>query len=227
MATEPEEEAKLAADELGSLATKLEAGAIGPPPAAGDHLAFTVLAGAGAGPEKTFAALARLRTAFVDWNDLRFSRVGDLADLLHGFPEPETAARALRGAYRRQFDESGRMDLQFPDDARAADVKKRLAKLFPCLGRTALALILYEHLPGQPLPLSDKAFGAAKKHGLCPRGGQRAQLQKRLEDALTPAEIVRLAQLLEMDAGESHPYGEPWPEAPAPDEAKKKAKKRK
>lgn len=217
---------EVGADALKSVMEKLAAAAPGTPPGTFDHAAFTVLSEAGVGAKATFAALDRLRESFVDWNDLRFARVAELADVLADFPAPEHTARLLRNAYRHQFDESGRMDLHFPDDARAADVKKRLAKLFPCLGKTPAAYLLYEHLPGQPLPLSDGALAAARKHGLLPKNGQRAQLQKRLEDALTPGEIVRLVELLEMASANGHPYGEAWPTPPDPEELRKKAKKK-
>jgi len=99
------------------------------------------------------------------------------------------------------------------------------------LSKQAVALLVYQHLPGQPLPLSDAALVAARKHGLLGRQGNRAQLQKALEDELSPAEIVCCVQLLEIEGG-GHPYGEPWPKAPescaaASPSTRKKAKKKK
>lgn len=205
------------------LLAKKEAGA-GPHPLRPlDHLAFAILADAGAAPAAILAALGRLRQEFVDWNEVRVARGQEVARVLgRDIPDAERAALRIKEEYNAFFDKKGVLGFEFLAAGKPAETRRALGQQLPHLGKGAVSLLLYEFCAGASLPLSDEGLKQARKDGVAGKNSDRNQLSRVLADSLTPAEACLLLQYWELDAS-GHPYGEAGKREGA--QAGKKAKK--
>ncbi len=190
------------------LLARKEAGPGPHPPRPLDHLAFAILADAGAGVAESLAALGRLRQEFVDWNEARVARVQEIARVLGaGIPENERAAARIREEYNAFFEKKGALGFEFLAAGKPAETRRALGQLLPHLGRGAASLLLYEFCAGASLPLSDEGLKQARKDGPVGKNADRSQLARALAESLAPGEICLLLQYWELEAT-GHPYGE-------------------
>ncbi len=178
------------------------------PPRAMDHLALALVAAGGAELPDALAAVARIRRAFIDWNEARVARGQELARALGDIPGAEAIARKVKDAYNAFFDRKGALNFDFLTLGKPAESKRALAQLFPALGKGAAALLLYEFCPGSPLPLSDEGLRQARRDAAVGKQGDRNQLARALGEQLEPGEAAVLLQYWEIEATGS-PYGEP------------------
>lgn len=191
-----------------------------------DHLAFAIMADAGASLSEIHAVLARIKTEFVDWNETRLARRDEMTRLLTDIPNGEKVAKSILTAYNAFFEARGSLTFDFLAVDKSSEARKLLQQAMPALKKGGVALLLYEFCPGSSMPLSDGGLQQARKDGLVAKGGDRAQAQKRLHAELTPAQAARLLQYWEIEAV-GHPYGEMEKPAPAKSTSgKAKAKKR-
>lgn len=190
-------------------------------PRALDHPALAVLVGNGADVMDALAALDRLRSDFVDWNEVRVARVQEIARTLGDVPSAELSAREIRDGYNAFFEKKGALIYDFLAGGKPSEARRQLAQLLPRLGKGAASILLYEFCPGAPLPLSDEGLRQARKDGLAGKSGDRNQLARTLSESLEPADAALLLQYWELEATNS-PYGEPMKKDSA---AGKKGKK--
>lgn len=193
---------------LKELLERKETGSGPHPPRAMDHLALALVAAGGTELPEALAAIARIRRAFIDWNEARVARGQELARALGAVPGAETTARKLKDAYNAFFDRKGALNFDFLTLGKPAESKRALSQLFPALGKGAVALLLYEFCPGSPLPLSDEGLKQARRDAAVGKQGDRSQLARALGEQLEPPEAALLLQYWEIEATGS-PYGEP------------------
>lgn len=177
------------------------------PPRPLDHLALSIIVGHGADWTEGLRALARLRAAFVDWNEARVARVQELARALGDVPGAEALAVRVKERYNAFFDKKGALSFDFLAAGKPSESKRALAQLMPTLNKGAVALLLFEFCPGSPLPLSDEALKQARKDGLVGKSAERNQLVRLLADSLELSEVALLLQHWEI-AATGTPYGE-------------------
>lgn len=171
-----------------------------PPLAPLAQLAYSVLAGE-AGGEAAREGLGRLLADFDDLNEVRTARLAELARRLDPLPEADALAKRLREMLGRLFELRGCMDLLFLKEVKPLEARKHLLEIDPEMGRDTLALVLFELCPGTTLPLSPEGFAAARKLGLAARGGSKQQLQKTMQEQLSPEEAAQLVHYLELESG--------------------------
>ncbi|MDR1535993.1 MAG: hypothetical protein LBU64_13020 [Planctomycetota bacterium] len=169
-----------------------------------EHLAFAVMEAAGVEVKAILESLAQLRKEFVDWNEIRVTRVQELSRSLGDLPNPEKIANSLKEEYNIFFEKLGSLDFGFVAALKPSDAKRSLAQAFPLLSKSGIALILREFCPGAHLPLSDPGLKQARNDdmiGKTPETGLMA-----LAASLTPGELSLLTQYWELEAT-GHPYG--------------------
>lgn len=173
-----------------------------------EHLAFAILIDGGADAAESLAALSRLRRDFVDWNELRVSRVQELVRVLGKVTNAERAALRIKEDYNAFFEAKGALNFDFLISGKPAEMRRALVQMLPHLSKGAVALLLHEFCPGASLPLSDEGLKRAKKDGVIGKTGDRNQLYRVLSESLEPGDICLLLQYWELEASGS-PYGEP------------------
>lgn len=172
-----------------------------------DHLAYAIMIDAGADVADSLEALAKLRRAFVDWNEIRVARTQEIAGVVKELPNAERVALRIREEYNGLFDKKGALNFEFLAAGKPAEMRRSLVQQLPHLGKGAVSLLLYEFCPGASLPLSDDGLKQARKDGLIGKNGDRNQLSRVLHESLSPGEICLILQYWEL-AGMGNPYGE-------------------
>lgn len=173
-----------------------------------DHQAFAILIDGGASTADALAAISRLRRDFVDWNEIRVSRIQEIAKSLDDAGDAERSARKIKEAYNAFFENKGALGFEFLANGKPAEMRRSLAQLLPHIGKGAAAILLYEFCPGASIPLSDEGLKKARKDGAVGKTGDRNQLGRMLADSLESGQICLLLQYWELEASGS-PYGEP------------------
>ncbi len=189
------------------LFNRKEAGAGPHPPRAMEHLAFAILTEGGADVEDSLSALANLRKAFVDWNEIRVARTQELAREMGDVPNAERAALRMREEYNAFFEKKGALAFDFLGVGKPAETRRMLGQLLPHLAKSAVSLLLYEFCSGATFPLSDEGLKQARRDGVAGRTADRNQIARLLSEGLEPGEAALLAQYWELEAT-GHPYGE-------------------
>lgn len=172
-----------------------------------DHLAYAIMVDAGEFPVAALTALARVRQVFIDWNEVRVSRIQEIARALSDLASPEASAARIREEYNAFFDKKGTLGFDFLAECKVAEGRKLVQQTLPRLRKGAVALLLYEFAPGASFPLSDEGLKAARKNGLVLKNGDRGQLERSLAGIVDKGSVCRLVQHLEIEAA-GNPYGE-------------------
>ncbi len=160
---------------------------------------FSVLSDGLDNPELAVAAMARLEKSFIDMNELRVSRLAEIARVLDPMPEADERAMNLRKMLTKLFELAGCLDLSFLIEMKALDARKALNDLDANVSRQALALVMFAYCPGVTIPVSNEGLKAATTKGLLKRGGNKQQLQKLMQTELDEFDCAELLQYLEAD----------------------------
>lgn len=188
-----------------------------------DHIAFALILDAGESVEDAIAAIGKIRQAYVDWNEVRVSRVQELARAIDSLDSCQECAERIIEEYNTFFEKRGSLTFDFLEACKVAEGRKLLQQYLPRVKKGAISLLLFEFCPGASLPLSDEGLKQARKLNLVSKTGDRNHLAKAASDALPLSEVAKLVQLIELEAM-GHPYGE-QPKAPAEKNGKNGARK--
>lgn len=161
-----------------------------------DRLVFAALAD-GADVAEAGLVYRRLRHAFVDWNEMRVARAGEISRLLDPLPGVDARAQRVRAILTRLFDLRGAMELVFLSEMKVTEGRKCLLGIDKGLPRETIDCVLFSTVPGAALVISPEALAEARKRGLVGKSGTRQQLQKRLQDGLPPIEAGMIVAALE------------------------------
>ena len=143
--------------------------------------------------------IRELRTRFIDWNELRVTRMADLARKLDEYGPGDDLARRLRTVLGKLFDRVGRVSFYFLAEMKPMDARRALGEI-DNVNRDAAGRILMLENPEASFPFTDEAFEAAKKLKLIDAGKTKQQLQKLLEDSLGRETAIECYYLLEAEA---------------------------
>jgi endonuclease III len=152
-----------------------------------------------------FEALKRVRAEFVDWNEARVARRSELAALLDPLSSADELAARMQAFLNQLFDVCGGINLGFLETVKPSEAKRHVLELDAEISRDVVALVLFQLCPGTTMPLGAEALKLARKLGLVGRSGTRQQLQKRLQEELSPAEAAELLQYLELETAPPAP----------------------
>ncbi len=188
-----------------------------------DHIAFALMMDAGESAQDALAAIAKIRQAYVDWNEVRVSRVQELARVIDSISSCEECAERIVEEYNAFFEKRGSLTFDFLEACKVAEGRKLLQQYLPRIKKGGISLLLFEFCPGASLPLTDEGLKQARKLNLVSKTGDRNHLAKAASEALPLSEVAKLVQLLELEAI-GHPYGEP-PKAASEKGGKSGAKK--
>lgn len=153
-----------------------------------------------ASPPEAQAAIHRMQTSFINWNELRVARWVEIARCLDPLPDADACAIRLRNMLGRLFELRGAMDLDFLAEMKVTDARKALLDLDGNLPREEINLILFEMVPGMTIPLSMEGLQVARKLGIVGRTGNKNQVQKRLQEECPPPEAARMVHYIEAEA---------------------------
>ncbi len=157
------------------------------PPEAGltAHLAAVVV-GRDADAEEAYQACWKLLSEFVDWNEVRVARWGEVERCLRPFVgelRSDEAARRLVYCLQQVFLARGDVSLDGLAAASPPDARKFLVSL-DFLDRDEVNLVLLLGLGDQVMPVDSDVLRAGKRLGVIANTATKLQAQRALEQTL-------------------------------------------
>jgi endonuclease III len=150
-----------------------------------DHLAAVII-GRGAETPNAYRACARLMHEFVDWNEVRVARWGEIERVLRpflGFDEAPEASRRLVYCLQQIFQKRGDVDLSGLAKTSPADARRFLLEL-DCVNRDEANLVLLLGLGDPVMPVDSDVLRTSKRIGVVANGATKLQAQRALESVL-------------------------------------------
>lgn len=150
-----------------------------------DHLA-AVLVSREATNRNASRACGRLMQEFVDWNEVRVARCGELARALRPFLSDGRAgetARRLVYCLQQIFKSRGTLDLDGLAKTSPAETRKFLQEL-ESIDKDEVDLVLLLGLGEAVLPVNSDMLRAGKRMGVISNSATKLQAQRALETAL-------------------------------------------
>jgi len=132
---------------------------------------------------KAAQALKRLQTEFVDFNELRVTRPGDVAEAIQMVAEPEVKAKRIRRVLQQLFLKNGSVELDFLKRLPLPQARGFLEQLEDVDARTVATVVLLS-LGGNALPADAAVTRLSKRIGLTRRSWSTEQVQQALERAI-------------------------------------------
>ncbi|HOV77317.1 MAG TPA: hypothetical protein PLS24_04770 [Sedimentisphaerales bacterium] len=113
----------------------------------------------------TARALREIRSSFVDWNDLRVSRIEEIAEVMGGNPAScRAAASSLTAALRGIFNEHHKISLAVLKKLGKRPAKEGLEKL-DGVSRFAINYCMLTSLQAHAVPLTQGMIECLRSHG--------------------------------------------------------------
>ena len=156
-----------------------------PPGGITDHLA-AVLIDRDAGGYDAYRATGKLLEEFVDWNEVRVARWGEIERVVRPFVREGRsgeAARRLVYALQLVFQARGDLNLDLLARSSPIDARKFLLSL-NCLDQDEVNLILLLGLGEPVMPVDSDVLRAGKRLGVISHTATKLQAQRSLEVAL-------------------------------------------
>jgi endonuclease-3 len=150
-----------------------------------DHLTAVVMS-RGSGTTEAYRACARMMDAFVDWNEVRVARWGEIERILRpeiGSAESAEAARRLVYCLQQIFQHRGDVDLSGLARTSPAEARKFLLGL-DCVDRDEANLVLLLGLGDPVMPVDSDVLRASKRMGVVSNSATKLQAQRALENVL-------------------------------------------
>jgi endonuclease-3 len=136
---------------------------------------------------KAEQGLRRLRTDFVDFNEVRVTRPHEVAKAIQMVAEPHLKAWRIVRVLRQVFLRHGQVDLDFLSRLPLDQARGLLEQLDGVDARTVATVVLLS-LGGNALPADAAVVRLSKRIGLVPRGWSAEQVQQALEEAVPPGD---------------------------------------
>ncbi len=112
------------------------------------------------------AGYARLRKAFIDWNEVRVSTVQEVGEVLRPLPGPGTRARRIIGLLQKVFEERYSFDLSDLDKKGLKQAAKQLARYKDDVTDYTVAWAVQRALGGHAIPLDEPTLRVLSRLGL-------------------------------------------------------------
>lgn len=145
-----------------------------------------VIVGRNADPENAWRACERLTNEFVDWNEVRVARCGEVERVLRpylGARNSGGAARRLVYCLQQIFQLRGCMNLDGLAKTSPAEARKFLLSL-DCISRDEANLVLLLALGDPVMPVDNDVLRTGKRLGMISSTATKLQAQRALETAL-------------------------------------------
>lgn len=150
-----------------------------------DHLAAVVLSRETTNRSASRAS-ARLLREFVDWNEVRVARCGELERAIHPFMPDDRggeAARRLVYCLQQVFQSRGTLDLDGLARTSADETRKFLQGI-DGVNKDEVDLVLLLGLGESVMPVNSDMLRAGKRMGVISNSATKLQAQRALETAL-------------------------------------------
>jgi endonuclease-3 len=150
-----------------------------------DHLAAVVIS-RGTGSAEAYMATSKSLEVFVDWNEVRVARWGEIERVLRPFlgaGESVEAARRLVYCLQQIFQRRGDVDLSGLARTSPAEARKVFLGL-DCVDRDEANLILLLGLGDPVMPVDGDVLRASKRMGVISNSATKIQAQRVLETVL-------------------------------------------
>ena len=145
--------------------------------------------------EMAQTALAKVRGAFFDWNEIRVSTAKELAEVMHELPEPLEAASRLKGVLQSVFESDYSFELEHLKKQNIGAAVKRLQKL---QGASAfnVAYATQTSLGGHSIPVDKGTLNALYVLGVISESEAREGIVPGMERAIPKSKGQEFGALL-------------------------------
>jgi len=150
-----------------------------------NHLG-AVIVGRDSDPVSAYRACERLMAEFVDWNEIRVARCGEIERLLRPYVGERRAgevARRLVYCLQQIFEGRGDLNLDGLAKTSPAEARKFLLAL-DCIDRDEANLVLLLGLGDPVMPVDGDVLRAGKRLGMISNSATKLQAQRALETTL-------------------------------------------
>lgn len=112
------------------------------------------------------AGYARLRKAFIDWNEVRVSTVQEVSDILRPLPGSGTRAKRIIGLLQEVFEDKYSFDLSELGKKGLKDTARKLRFYKEGVNDYAVAWVMQRTLGGHAIPLDDATLRVLRRLGV-------------------------------------------------------------
>jgi len=120
----------------------------------------------GSTPEEADAGYARLRKAFIDWNEVRVSTVQEVGEILRPLSGPGTRAKRIIGLLQEVFEDKYAFDLSDLGKKGLKDTARKLRFYKEGVNDYAVAWVIQRTLGGHAIPLDEPTLRVLRRLGV-------------------------------------------------------------
>lgn len=120
----------------------------------------------GSTPTDADAGYARLRKAFIDWNEVRVSTVQEVGDVLRPLPGSGTRAKRIIGLLQEVFEDKYAFDLSDLGKKGLKDTARKLRFYKEGVNDYAVAWVIQRSLGGHAIPLDEPTLRVLRRLGI-------------------------------------------------------------
>ena len=147
--------------------------------------------------EQANQALSRFKDDFFDWNEVRVTSIGELADALADLPDPELRAGRIRKFLNELFEKTYGFTLESLTKKPLKDAIKILREYEAFGSDYVLATVIQESLAGHAIPIDAPTRRVLERLGVATPETDPASLRASLERAIPKNRGVEFVALLE------------------------------
>ncbi len=141
--------------------------------------------------------LVRLRTEYVDWNDMRVASVREIEDVLGArYPDVRNKAEDIKAALAALYTAFRKLELDATTIAPESIETLRALPDYTTIRRDMVDRALVMSLNLKVMPCDEDQFRQLKFLGGVPKHANLANFQKKIEEALEIEDILRLSRVL-------------------------------
>lgn len=148
-----------------------------------------------ASPEAAEKAYNRLVESFFDWNEVRVSTVNELAEVMKGLPDPNTAASNLKRVLQSVFESTYSFDLESVKKEKLGQGVKRLESLDGA-SPFVVAFVTQTSLGGHAIPLDSGSADSLMILGILTEAEAKPGSVPAIERAIPKNKGVEFGSLL-------------------------------
>jgi endonuclease-3 len=120
----------------------------------------------GSTPADADAGYARLRKAFIDWNEVRVSTVQEVAEILRPLSGAGSRAKRIIGLLQEVFEDKYSFDLSDIDKKGLKDTARKLRFYKEGVNDYAVAWVIQRSLGGHAIPLDEPTLRVLRRLGV-------------------------------------------------------------
>jgi len=141
------------------------------------------------GAGEAVQAYRRLKTAFVDWNEVRISSVKEIQEVFEGVPDALELAIFVKDFLEQLHRENQSVSLEFLVEKNLADIRRYL-KGIKGVDPATIGMVLRLRKDYPSLPINSAMERSMVRLGLVRPGGKRDQQEKQLHTMIDPEQAI-------------------------------------